>query len=111
MASDEFALFAKLHSVSDPPRGGGAGACGRYYAERHMTGPRRWCGRCCLCHANLTNTNLWSKKVEGAIAGSALRTLCGRSWKAIEMDSDHMFHLNFAITLFNHGDLTEAGEM
>ena len=24
------------------------------------------------------------------------------------MDSDHMFHLNFAITLFNHGDLTEA---
>ena len=26
------------------------------------------------------------------------------------MDSDHMFHLNFAITLFNHGDLTEAGQ-
>eukprot|EP00438_Fugacium_kawagutii_P031781 Skav216954 [mRNA] locus=scaffold4155:40428:43950:+ [translate_table: standard] len=24
------------------------------------------------------------------------------------MDSDHMFHLNFAITLFNHGELTEA---
>ena len=24
------------------------------------------------------------------------------------MDSDHMFHLNFAITLFNHGELAEA---
>ena len=24
------------------------------------------------------------------------------------MDSDHMFHLNFAITLFNHGDVAEA---
>eukprot|EP00405_Crypthecodinium_cohnii_P034770 CAMPEP_0206533174 /NCGR_PEP_ID=MMETSP0325_2-20121206/4805_1 /ASSEMBLY_ACC=CAM_ASM_000347 /TAXON_ID=2866 /ORGANISM="Crypthecodinium cohnii, Strain Seligo" /LENGTH=430 /DNA_ID=CAMNT_0054029761 /DNA_START=28 /DNA_END=1317 /DNA_ORIENTATION=- len=28
--------------------------------------------------------------------------------KAIDMESDHMFHLNFAITLFNHGDTKEA---
>ena len=31
--------------------------------------------------------------------------------EAIEMDSDHMFHLNFAITLFNHGELTEAASL
>eukprot|EP00913_Durusdinium_trenchii_P000897 g834.t1 len=33
---------------------------------------------------------------------------CSAYEKAIEMDSDHMFHLNFAITLFNHGELAEA---
>ncbi|CAJ1419856.1 unnamed protein product [Effrenium voratum] len=33
---------------------------------------------------------------------------CSAYEKAIEMDSDHMFHLNFAITLFNHGDVAEA---
>jgi len=33
---------------------------------------------------------------------------CSAYEKAIDMESDHMFHLNFAITLFNHGDTTEA---
>ena len=33
---------------------------------------------------------------------------CSAYEKSIEMESDHMFHLNFAITLFNHGDLKEA---
>lgn len=33
---------------------------------------------------------------------------CSAYEKAIDMESDHMFHLNFSITLFNHGDLTEA---
>merc|ERR1712046_267103 len=33
---------------------------------------------------------------------------CSAYEKSIEMESDHMFHLNFAITLFNHGDSTEA---
>merc|ERR1711964_134496 len=33
---------------------------------------------------------------------------CSAYEKAIEMESDHMFHLNFSITLFNHGDMTEA---
>merc|ERR1712087_661015 len=33
---------------------------------------------------------------------------CSAYEKAIDMDSDHMFHLNFAITLFNHGDANEA---
>lgn len=33
---------------------------------------------------------------------------CSAYEKAIDMESDHMFHLNFAITLFNHGDAAEA---
>jgi len=34
---------------------------------------------------------------------------CAAYEKAIEMESnDHIFHLNFAITLFNHGDAEEA---
>merc|ERR1719261_946978 len=33
---------------------------------------------------------------------------CSAYEKAIDMESDHMFHLNFAITLFNHGDSAEA---
>jgi len=33
---------------------------------------------------------------------------CSAYEKAIDMDSDHLHHLNFAITLFNHGDLAEA---
>lgn len=33
---------------------------------------------------------------------------CSAYEKAIDMESDQMFHLNFAITLFNHGDTTEA---
>jgi len=33
---------------------------------------------------------------------------CSAYEKAIDMESDHMFHMNFAITLFNHGDAAEA---
>merc|ERR1719263_1327781 len=33
---------------------------------------------------------------------------CSAYEKAIDMEPDHMFHLNFAITLFNHGDTAEA---
>merc|ERR1712217_939416 len=33
---------------------------------------------------------------------------CSAYEKAIDMESDHMFHLNFSITLFNHGDANEA---
>merc|ERR1712048_592536 len=34
---------------------------------------------------------------------------CAAYEKAIEMEySDHIFHLNFSITLFNHGDVEEA---
>mmetsp|Transcript_2780 Transcript_2780/g.7462 ORF Transcript_2780/g.7462 Transcript_2780/m.7462 type:complete len:425 (-) Transcript_2780:255-1529(-) len=33
---------------------------------------------------------------------------CSAYEKAIDMESDHMFHLNFSITLFNHGDAAEA---
>merc|ERR1712093_635768 len=33
---------------------------------------------------------------------------CSAYEKALDMESDHMFHLNFAITLFNHGDAAEA---
>mmetsp|Transcript_90623 Transcript_90623/g.245678 ORF Transcript_90623/g.245678 Transcript_90623/m.245678 type:complete len:436 (-) Transcript_90623:301-1608(-) len=33
---------------------------------------------------------------------------CSAYEKAIDMDTDHMFHLNFAITLLNNGDTVEA---
>merc|ERR1712093_581500 len=33
---------------------------------------------------------------------------CSAYEKANDMESDHMFHLNFAITLFNRGDAVEA---
>merc|ERR1712100_554141 len=33
---------------------------------------------------------------------------CSAYEKAVDMEGDHMFHLNFAITLFNHGDVGEA---
>lgn len=33
---------------------------------------------------------------------------CSAYEKAIDMESDHMFHLNFAVTLFNHGDTAAA---
>jgi len=33
---------------------------------------------------------------------------CSAYEKAIDMDTDHTFHLNFAVTLFNNGDAPEA---
>merc|ERR1711964_904113 len=33
---------------------------------------------------------------------------CAAYEKAISLDNDHLFHLNYAITLYNHGDITKA---
>ena len=49
----------------------------------------------------------WKKSHDGVALNDWCQR-CQRCQQAIEMDSDHMFHLNFAITLFNHGELAEA---
>ena len=37
-----------------------------------------------------------------------LENACSAYEKAIEMESDHLFHLNFAITLYNHDERERA---